>query len=91
MHVGRKRVFRKWKTKTRPATEVPRAEAREAATGLFVKAKINETRATEAAKRSRLRALRLAKEAADKAPKVTLKKPANNRLASGARSSQPRS
>lgn len=66
-------------------------EAREAATGLFVKAKINETRATEAAKMSRLRALRLAKEAADKEPKVALKKPANNRLASGARSTPPRS
>jgi hypothetical protein len=56
----------------RPATEVQKAEAREAATGLFVKAKLSETRATEAAKMSRLRALRLAKEAADKAPKVTL-------------------
>ena len=41
-------------------------EAREAAIGLFVKQKLTETRATEAAKMSRLRALRLAKEAGDK-------------------------
>jgi len=66
-------------------------EAREAATGLFVKAKLSETRAREAAKMSRLRALRLAKEAADKEPKVALKKPANGRLTSSSRSTQPRS
>jgi hypothetical protein len=41
-------------------------DARDAALGVFVKAKLAETRATDAAKISRLRALRLAKEAADK-------------------------
>jgi len=43
-------------------------EARETAINLFVKQKVTETRATEAAKMTRLRALRLAKEAADKQP-----------------------
>jgi hypothetical protein len=42
-------------------------EARDAALGLFVKAKLAENRAKESAKMSRLRALRLAKEAEDKA------------------------
>jgi hypothetical protein len=41
-------------------------EARDAAIGLFVKATLSETRATEAAKMARLRALRLAKEVSDK-------------------------
>ena len=42
-------------------------EARDAALGVFVKAKLAENRAKESAKMSRLRALRLAKEAEDKA------------------------
>ncbi len=41
-------------------------DARDAALGVFVKAKIAETRANDAAKMARLRALRLAKEAEDK-------------------------
>jgi hypothetical protein len=49
-------------------------EAREAATGLFVKAKLDETRTIEADKMSRLRALRLAKEAAETTSKAELKK-----------------
>src|ERR1043165_2238126 len=74
-----------------PSNRSPKTrEAREAATGLFVKAKISETRATEAAKMARLRALRLAKEAADREPKVALKKP-NNRWHPAARPPQPRS
>ena len=40
-------------------------DARDAALGVFVKAKIAETRANDAAKMARLRALRLAKEAED--------------------------
>jgi hypothetical protein len=52
--------------KNRTSARSPKGrEARDAALGLFVKAKLDETRATEAAKMSRLRALRLAKEAAD--------------------------
>ena len=41
-------------------------DARDAALGIFVKAKIAETRANDSAKMARLRALRLAKEAEDK-------------------------
>ncbi|HEV7821957.1 MAG TPA: hypothetical protein VGO84_12320 [Burkholderiales bacterium] len=55
-------------------------EARDAALGLFVKAKLAENRAKESAKMSRLRALRLAKEAEDKttgdAEPVHIAKPA---------------
>jgi hypothetical protein len=40
-------------------------DARDSALGAFVKAKIAETRAKDVAKIARLRALRLAKEAAD--------------------------
>lgn len=58
-------------------TRTPKGrEAREAAIGLFVKAKLDETRTTEAAKMARLRALRLAKEAADKTPARKPRKPA---------------
>ena len=42
-------------------------EARDAAIDLFVKKTIADTRSIEIAKMARLRALRLAKEAADKA------------------------
>jgi hypothetical protein len=57
-------------------------EARDAALGLFVKAKLAENRAKESAKMTRLRALRLAKEAEDKAatdaPAVRIVKPATS-------------
>jgi hypothetical protein len=58
----------KSENESRASARTPRGrEARDAAIDLFVKTKLADTRRTEIAKMERLRALRLAKEAADKA------------------------